>query len=252
VGSRGGTPTPLDLGRVLSESVALPGLLRERLWRAIGVPFFLTIGGTVLLAASDLHGHPRARLALGALIFCCVAAMAVVIHRLVLLPAGEANANASGRGLRRFALAVIAMLGLWAGFVVFSLAVSLVSLGLFQAANFWLLPLWIQTPGAAAGAWFVARLSLVTPGLVVDQPRALSTAWRISRGNGWRLAALLAIAPWLLVLYVQLMWPQGVDRVIFVLVIALSTLLAIFILFAISVSYRELIARAPPPTPPPA
>jgi hypothetical protein len=48
------------------------------------------------------------------------------------------------------------------------------------------------------------------------------------------------------------MWPRGVDRLVFVLLIAMSALLAIFLLFAISVSYRELISRAPPPIPPPA
>jgi hypothetical protein len=236
----------------MSESLTLPGLLRQRLWRGIAVPFSLILGCAVLLAVSGLHGHPRARLALGALGFCCVAAMAVVIHRLVLLPAAQSEANSSGRGIQRLAKAVVVMLGLWAGFVVFGLAVALTLATLFSAFHVALPPLWFQTLGAAAGAWFVARLCLVTPGVVADQPRALATAWQVSRGNGWRLAALIAIAPWLLVLYVQLMWPRGVDRVTFVLVIAMSTLLAIFLLFAVSVSYRELISRAPPPTPPPA
>lgn len=236
----------------MSESLRLPGLLRVRLWRGIAAPFFLIIGATVVLAVSGLHGHAHARLALGALIFGCVAAMAVVIHRLVLLPAAEADANAGGRGLQRLAKAVIAMLGLWAAFVVVGLVVATAILVLYQAGAVWLLPYWMQTLGAAAAAWFLARLCLVTPGLVTDQPRALSTAWKVSRGNGWRIAALIAIAPWLLILYVQAMWPRGVDRLVFVLVIAMGALLSIFLLFAVSVSYRELIARAPPPISPPA
>ena len=248
----GGSRAPLPLGRVMAEALALPSLLRQRLWRGVSVPFFLMLGCALFLAVSGLHEHPRARLALGALIFCCVAAMAVVIHRLVLLPAEQAHANASGRGLQRFAKAIIAMLGLWAVFVLSGFAAGCALLYLFAAFHLRLPPFWMQTLGAAAGAWLLARLCLVTPGVVVDQPRAWPAAWQVSRGNGWRLAALIAIAPWLLMLYVQLMWPRGVDRVIFVLVIAMSALLAIFVLFAISISYRELIARAPPPTPPPA
>lgn len=248
----GGTPTPLNLGRIMSESLALPALLRQRLWRGIAVPFFLIVGCAALLAVSGLHGHPRARLAFGTLSFCCVAGMAVVIHRLVLLPPAQSDANADGRGVQRLAKAVIAMLGLWGTFVVFGLSVAFTLASLYGAFQVWLPPFWMQTMGAAAGAWILARLCLVTPGLVVDQPQALSTAWKASRGNGWRLAALIAIAPWLLILYVELMWPRGVNRLVFVLVISMSALLAIFELFAISLSYRELTSRAPPPIPPPA
>lgn len=241
----------MPLGRIASETMARPGLQRVQLWRGIAVPFFLIVFSAVFVAIAELHGNARVRAALGALIFCCVAAMAVVIHRLVLLPAGQSHANASGRGWRRMGKALFAMLAIWAAFVVTGLAVGFGLYGMFRAGNLWLPPFWIQTLGAAAAAWVLARLCLVTPGLVLDQHNALMTAWQVSRGNGWRLAALLVVVPWLFMLYVQLMWPQGVDRIIFVLVIVMSAIVAIFELFAISLSYRELIRYAPPPTPPP-
>jgi hypothetical protein len=245
-------PSPLALGRIVSDTLALPGRHRARLWKGIGLPFFLIVGCAAFVAVSGLHGQPRVRGLLGAVIFCCVAAMAVVIHRLVLLPPQESNANESGRGLQRLIKAVCAMLVLWGVFVVAGIAVAYGLQAVFGAMNLRLPPFWMQTLGAAAASWVVARLCLMTPGLVVDQPDTLSTAWNLSRGNGWRLAALLVTGPWLLMLYTQLMWPRGVDRLIFVLIIVMSALLAIFMLFALSLSYRELMARAPPPTPPPA
>lgn len=144
------------------------------------------------------------------------------------------------------------MLILWAMFAALSAGVALSLFSLLVTIKLPLPPPWLQAMGAAAAVWVVARLYLVVPGLVLDQPNVLSTAWRISRGNGWRLAALTAVIPWLLVLYVQLMWPRGVNRVIFVLVVAMSVMLTIFVLFATSASYRELMSRAPPPTSPPA
>jgi len=243
---------PLPVGPILAEAFALPGQQRARLWRGIGVPFALVIGAALVMALSGLHGHPRARLALAVLGFCCIAAMAVVIHRLVLLPPAQSPANAAGRGLQRLAKAAIAMLILWAMFAALSAGVALSLFSLLVTIKLPLPPPWLQAMGAAAAVWVVARLYLVVPGLVLDQPNVLSTAWRISRGNGWRLAALTAVIPWLLVLYVQLMWPRGVNRVIFVLVVAMSVMLTIFVLFATSASYRELMSRAPPPTSPPA
>jgi hypothetical protein len=239
---------PLPLGPVLSEAFAMPSQHRERLWRGIGVPFALVVGAALLMALSDLHEHPRARLVLAVLGFGCIAAMAVVIHRLVLLPPAQSPANAAGLGIQRLAKAAIAMLVLWLIFGVIALVVSYAAFEILISVGFPLPPPWLQAMGAAVAAWLVARLYLVVPGLVLDQPQALSTAWRISRGNGWRLAALIAVMPWLLVLYVQLMWPRGVNRLIFVLVVAMSAILTIFTLFTASVSYRELMARAPPPT----
>jgi hypothetical protein len=241
---------PLPLGPVLSEAFALPAQQRERLWRGIGVPFALVVGAALVMAVSGLHAHPRARLALAALGFCSIAAMAVVIHRLVLLPPALSPALNAGRGLQRFGKAMIAMLILWLIFAAMSALVALALFSLLVSIRLPLPPPWLQAMGAAAAVWLVARLYLVVPGLVLDQPRPLATAWQISRGNGWRLAALLAVIPWLLVLYVQFMWPRGVDRVIFVVVVCMSVILTIYTLFAASVSYRELMARAPPPTPP--
>jgi hypothetical protein len=243
---------PLPLGRILSEAFALPGQTRERLWRGIGVPCALVIGAALVMSVSGLQGHPRARLALAALGFCCIAAMTVVIHRLVLLPPAYSAANAAGLGLRRLGKAMVAMLILWLIYAVVGVVVAYALFETLVAMGTPLPPPWLEAIGAAAAVWLVARLYMVVPGLVLDQPHALATAWRISRGNGWRLAALLAVIPWLLVLYVQLMWPRGVDRLIFVLVVAMSMLLTIFVLFVASVSYRELMSRVPPPKPPPA
>jgi hypothetical protein len=242
---------PLDIGRIAAGALSLPSQYRERLWSGIGTPIALIIGSAIVVAYTPLFFDPRSRLALHALHFGCLAAIAVVIHRLVLLAGIESSTTLKGRP-RRIALALCALVGLWLVFVAVGRAVDyLVRFG-FSSVGLYVPPFWRLLVASTTAVWVVARLCLVTPGLVLDKPRAVVTAWKASRGNGWRLAAVIAIAPWLLTLFVQSLWPRGVGRLEFVLVIVMGALLSIFEFFAVSLCYRELTARMPPPTTPPA
>lgn len=241
---------PLDIGRIAAGALSLPSQYGERLWRGIGTPFTLIIGGAIVVAYTPLFGDPRASMALQALSFGCLAAMAVVIHRLVLLAGIESSTTLQGQP-RRIALALCALVGFWLLFEgVVHVVAYLVRFG-FSTFGLYVPPFWRLLAGATTAVWVVARVCLVIPGLVLDKPGAVITAWRASRGNGWRLAAVIAIAPWLLTLLVQSLRPRGVNELEFVLVIAMGAMLSIFEFFAISLSYRELTGRAPPPTPPP-
>jgi len=241
--------SPLSLGSIVSGALSLPSIHRIRLWRGIGLPFFIIIAGAMTVAFSGLFRQPHARHWLAAAIFCCTAVMAVVIHRLVLLPVGTSPGSMRLR-LQRLAKAVLAMLGLWAIFVAVGLGFAYLLRGASGAISIFVPPFWLQTLGATAAVWVVARLCLVIPGLVLDRPNSWHTAWQASRGNGWRLAAVLAVMPWLLVLFVQTLWPRGVDRLQFVLLVLMMALLSIFELFALSLSYRALTTPGPRPSDP--
>lgn len=41
--------------------------------------------------------------------------------------------------------------------------------------------------------WFYARIALAFPAISVDSPATSQGAWHLSRGNGWRLFAILAV-----------------------------------------------------------
>jgi hypothetical protein len=47
-------------------------------------------------------------------------------------------------------------------------------------------------------AYPIARLSLVLPAMATDDPITFAESWRASSGNGWRIAALLAVGPLLM------------------------------------------------------
>jgi hypothetical protein len=242
---------PLSLGDIFTGATSLPGIHRIRLWRGIGLPFSIIIASAVLVAVGGHARDPYARALLGAVIFCCTSEMAVVIHRLVLLPMDSSSRGPMRLRLQWLAKVVLATLGLWVIFVAVGLGVGYVLRAVFGAMNISIPPFWLQTLAAAAAVWVIARLCLVTPGLVLDRPNSWTTAWQVSRGNGWRLAAVLALMPWLIILLVQTLWPRGVDRLQFVLIIVMMALLSIFELFALSLSYRELTAPGPRPSDPP-
>lgn len=87
------------------------------------------------------------------------------------------------------------------------------------------------------------RISLVLPAAAVDRRTQLGEAWRLSRGNGWRLAIALVIPGGLLSLFAWLLGlvfdaPEGV-----VLKVALATaygILGAVTVTVVSVAYRTL------------
>lgn len=60
------------------------------------------------------------------------------------------------------------------------------------------------TLATVPGAYVFVRLAFLLPATAVDQKRNLRWAWELSKGNGWRLVALL----WVLPMFVSLVLPN--------------------------------------------
>ncbi|HXI04559.1 MAG TPA: hypothetical protein VNI57_15400, partial [Candidatus Saccharimonadales bacterium] len=107
--------------------------------------------------------------------------------------------------------------------------------------------------GVAVGAAFAvilyvdARLSLVFPVTAVGRDASLRESWRLTSGNGWRLASILGIAAapvFAIVAYLMLgVTPPG-GFVTKLLLIFLSSMLSSIGVTALSLAYEELTAAA--------
>lgn len=60
------------------------------------------------------------------------------------------------------------------------------------------------TLATVPGAYVFVRLAFLLPATAVDQKRNLRWAWGLSKGNGWRLVALL----WVLPMFISLVLPN--------------------------------------------
>ena len=92
-------------------------------------------------------------------------------------------------------------------------------------------------------AYVVARLSIALPAIAIDDATSITTAWNLSRHNGWRLTIALSI-PILLIaglgfVYERLVPPSSHPIGVFLTSFAFVLVDAITIT-ALSVAYREL------------
>lgn len=203
-----------------------PGALMRVGWLPLLLLFLvdLAAGGALPGIASLVEEPVRARLAELILTFFTQTVIAVVLlvawHRVVMLDQGETAAMVGlGVGRREirylgfwvllsavfaaalvltylavlaggFAVLVVAKLG----FVIAG-AVELPPLG--RAGQFTLLSVAGFLCGMMVAVYVSVRLSLVLPAIATDQGRPLIEAWRLSRNNGWRLAAasILVLLP---------------------------------------------------------
>ena len=102
-------------------------------------------------------------------------------------------------------------------------------------------------------AWvLLGRISMVFPVIATDRRMGPGEIWGISRGNGWRLAIIAGALPFCLRLISQGLLRDGAGSVEMTLVLLLVGAFLIVEVVAVSLSFRILTSRAPPPTNPPA
>jgi hypothetical protein len=99
---------------------------------------------------------------------------------------------------------------------------------------------WAVYAGRALALCIFSRLFLVFPATAVDRRVNLKWAWRLSKNNGWRLAIVVAVLPWVLSSLVWLLYRE--DATVFedVFIAFLGSAIIVFEVAALSLSYREL------------
>jgi hypothetical protein len=256
------SPVRLSLRRIVFGAFALPWRHRGEVARATGLPILGVIACTLLWNVAA--GVPMDS-AVWTLYFAyCIAIswLAIAVHRLVLLDGEEARTRLDVDGLRR--------LGLFAGTLIG--AMLLYTALTLVIVNISLLPFSRYVPAGEASApprptdwfprlmygaavlaiWPIARFSPMLPAIAVDHAIGPLTAWRLSRGNGWRLLCVVGVLPWTLKWIVATLCRDGATMVEFGILLVLTSAFTVVQVAALSLSFWELTQPVPPPTTPPA
>lgn len=101
-------------------------------------------------------------------------------------------------------------------------------------------------------AYLLARFSTLLPALALGHSWSPRTAWEQTRGNGWRLALVVFLLPWLMDEAIDWTYASLENPVLVSLLAILRAMFLALGVIALSLSYRELPPwPAPPPTPRP-
>jgi hypothetical protein len=163
--------------------------------------------------------------------------IAVTCHRLVLIGRGAW----SGNWVPPWSIRETRFLGWMLGICFISfIAGALVALPLSGVRGI----AWLVI--SAVTAYVAARCSLVLPAAAVDERLSFSGSWRLSRGNGWRLALIVTGLPYAMSWLVWILYRQGATMVERAVLTFLASALIALEVAALSISYRELSAAVDP------
>lgn len=99
------------------------------------------------------------------------------------------------------------------------------------------------------GAYLLARVSLVLPMVAIGRAASLSSAWAISRHNGWRLAIVVGLLPAAFSAITGKLSQQNASMLERTLPAVISAVFVVIEVVALSLSYQAL-TRSPTETPP--
>ena len=255
--AQAGPQRRLPLHQILVAAFTLPWRHRAAVARVVGLPLLAVIASTLFFNLG-LPNSGAARWTLYLLYLLATSWLALSVHRLVLLESGDARARLDADGLGRLGRFVAALVVIWLVYAAIMLLVQLAALFTLApsipagqrpaaVASF---PAWVQWTASILAIWPAARLCLVLPAAAVDRSFDPRIAWRLSRGNGWRLAVIIGVLPWALKWLAHLFYRQGATLVEFGVLLVLVASFTVFQVVALSLAYWELTQPAPPPTDP--
>lgn len=243
------TNEKLPIAKVLLGAFVLPWRQRQAFAKALAIPALALVALTMVwqLAGSELSGLTNWLLYLvyGALFSW----FAVACHRLVLIGPAPPELRWSQRQLRFFGwlagvYLIYVAISLLLTVVLGTLAANTIDFGASTASRgplgwFW----WAQLLASIAATYFLARLSLVFPAVAVDHRVHLRWSWERSKHNGWRLAVVVGLLPWVLSLVLAVLYREGASVPELALLVLLGVLVFVMEIAAFSLSYRALSGK---------
>ncbi len=245
----------LAVWKTFGAALVAPFRLGSASWKALAGPLLALAAATGLAFVAGTGQWAEVTWGPAALLVFAVAVwLALVFQRHLLL--GAAARELGARPWRRYGLYFLAMaiLGivfgvLWA--ILFSLVLPGVALFLMALNS--------SAPWLAAGAvilgvlaftvaaYLPARLALMLPALAVDHDPGFARTWRLTKGNGLRLLALLVVIPGVLhgLGVLALSEVEGVLSLI-ILDVILGSYLFLVDLGILAFAYRALSDQALP------
>lgn len=222
------------MANVIAETVreAYRALRRDsaRVLRLAIGPAFLLVSTKLVPSSNSFLDWTAELLAFGAYV-----ALAVAIHRHVLLSDSEKARPATVKTHVTFGLAVIAVSVLG---VMFVMPVSM--LGNLMLGNSPATAMLLGLVASVLAFYFVARLSLALPDRAIGRAAAVADVWRWSTNNGWNLVGVLFLPAFIVNLPVAIISSVS-DTVMGQVVTALASIpVLIFEVALLSCAYRSL------------
>jgi hypothetical protein len=238
VDSKGAAPIPL--AALFRDVFVLAGIHRGRLWMRIRIPLILILGSALLMASTGMLHRPALQVLFSVGTAFCMAAIAIGVHREALLLPVEGFASGEGfvPGLWRFLRYTAAAACYVAAYVLVARLVKYAANFLLAKGQLAIWPGWIQVLGSTVALITLSRFLLLMPALSIDTPRPVQSAWRLSRGNAWRVAFVFLAIPGIARTLVVWLYPQGVNSLQFVVLTVFITLTGIFHFAAMSFAFR--------------
>jgi hypothetical protein len=252
------TNKTLPIGKIILESFWVAYQQRRTFARAIFIPFIaLTIfsigqrrfGFDGELFSSLLQGNAGTALLSEGLQSILFALIAVPCHRIVLLGPNSVPAKVhlgwSNRETRFVIWLILFNLTLRLAWFAFVLPIGFVIgnaaqfVAVFDPVTASYLISYSGPLGALLLVYYIyARLSLVFPSIAIDAPQTLPAAWSLSRGNGWRLVAMMTIFYFIYYIFWRLFPIDNI--VLLVSFMMLGYLLFVLAIIAWSLAYSKL------------
>jgi hypothetical protein len=255
-------PVRLPLRRIVFGAFMLSWRHRAELARATGLPILAIIACTLLWNVAGIAQSNSALWTLHFVYSIAISWLAISVHRLVLLDGDEASARLDAPGLKRLGLFVGTIMGATLLYTALTLVIvnfSLLPFSRYVPAGETPTPSpvvewgqWFVYGAAVLAIWPLARLSPMLPAIAVDRAIDPISAWRLTRGNGWKLVLIVGVLPSALKWIVALLTRDGATMAEFGVLLVLTSVFTVIQVAALSLSYWELTQPAPPPTPPPA
>jgi membrane-anchored glycerophosphoryl diester phosphodiesterase (GDPDase) len=241
--------TRLPVGKMVLGAFLIPWWNRRAFGRALAIPLLLlvTLSLTWYYAGAYLPAYSNWLLLL--LYGVLFAIFAVTSHRLVLLDPATVASRIYPRWERRETRFILWMVATWAIFgAIYMAAVSLT----MTASNLWTnrpdenWMKWSLVVGKIPALYIFARLCLVFPATAVDRKVNLKWAWKLTKGNGWRLVLVVGVLPWIITLLINLLYGGDASTIETVALTFVGCALFAVEIAALSLSYRELTLEESP------
>lgn len=242
----------LVVGRVLGGAFALVWKQRTRFGQTLAFPLGALIASTLALSHAEAPSNTRMLLAFFMAQWILMTWLAVRCHQLVL-------ADTAWRATQKWpwletkfffwsmALCLIFVMAMIAPvFIGFTVLRNMLP-PKQRIENEWLTWLLLFGP-MIPGAYLLARVSLVLPMVAIGRTASLSSAWALSRHNGWRLTIVVGLLPAALSAITEKLSRQNASMLEHALLAVMSAVFVVIEVVALSLSYQAL-TRRPTETP---
>ncbi|MEP7154424.1 MAG: hypothetical protein ABI905_01525 [Betaproteobacteria bacterium] len=246
------SPVPkLNIANVFLGAILFPWHRRRDVAHALLVPMIFLVGVIVVWNETGASFDPGFAWVVSGVYAFLFILLAVKCHRLVLVDEPVEDAWTLPHWTRRetrFALWAVMVWGCCvAAFYVTTTVCGVIFPGLAGMASF------IAPDDTAAimkacevagniAYWYVfGRFSLIFPAKALDKKGNLVRAWRYSRGNGWRLFAVVCVLPFCLSHLVSFLYRNEATLVEYLLLTALGVVFIAVEVTALSLAYRWLV-----------